>query len=78
MKKIFDINVGDGVWLMHGNRAASAIVTKIWYTKFVSSVDYKTIVESEWYSVAVDDKQLYDSFKKEQLFPTKADLIKSL
>ena len=78
MKKVFGINVGDGVWLMHGNRAVSAIVTKIRYSKFVSSIDYKTIVESELYSVSVDDKQLYDSFRKEQLFPTKTDLIKSL
>ena len=78
MKWIFDINVGDEVWLMHSNHAVSAIVTKARYTKFISCVDYKTIVESEFYNVAVDDKQLHDLFKKEQLFPTKADLIKSL
>ena len=78
MKKIFDIKVGDRVWLMHGNCAVCAIVIKARYTKFISCVDNESIVESEAYSVSVNDKQLHDSFKKEELFPTKADLIKSL
>jgi hypothetical protein len=78
MKKIFDINVGDQVWLMHGNSAVCATVTKARYTKFISCVDYESIVESEAYSVSVNDKPLYESYKKEQLFPTKADLINSL
>ncbi len=78
MKKVFDISVGDQVWLMHGNAAVCAIVTKAFYTKFTSNLDYESTVESELYYVSVNDKPLYESFKKEQLFPSKADLIKSL
>jgi len=78
MKKIFDIRIGDQVWLMHGNHAVSATVTKARYTKFISCVNHETIVESKVYYVSVGDKPLYDSYQKEQLFPTKADLIKSL
>ena len=78
MKKIFDIRIGDQVWLMHKNCAICATVIKARYTKFISSVNHETIVESEAYYVSVGEKPLYDSYQKEQLFPTKADLIKSL
>lgn len=78
MKKLFDIKVGDQVWLMHGNRAVCASVTRVRYTKFISSVDHESIIESEAFKVSVNDKPLYETFPKEQLFSTKADLIKSL
>lgn len=78
MKKIFDIKIGDQVWLMNDNCAVCATVTKARYTKFISSMDHESTVESEAYYVSVNDKPLYDSYRKEQLFPTKADLIKSL
>jgi len=78
MEKTFDIAVGNTVWLMHKNRAISATVTKVWYTKFISPVDYETIVESEWYTVCDAENNKIDSFRKEVLFPTKQDLIESL
>ena len=78
MKKIFDIKIGDQVWLMHDNCAVCATVIKARYTKFISCVDHESIVESEAYYVSVNEKPLYDSYQKEQLFPSKADLIKSL
>ena len=78
MKKIFDISVGDQIWLMHENAAVCATVTKAFYTKFTSNLDYESIVESELYNVSVNDKPLHASYQKEQLFPSKADLINSL
>lgn len=63
---------------MHNNAAICAIVTKAFYTKFTSNLDYESIVESELYNVSANDKPLYESYKKEQLFPSKADLINSL
>lgn len=78
MKKIFEIKVGDQVWLMNDNRAVCGVVTKVYYTKFISCLDYKSIIESERFTLSLNGKPLYDSYQKEQLFPTKADLIKSL
>lgn len=78
MKKVFDIKVGDLVWLMHGNRVVCATVTKARYTKFISCVNHESIIESEAYNVSVGDKPLHESYLKEQLFCSKADLIKSL
>ena len=78
MTKFFDIKVGDPVWLMHGNKAVCAVVTQVRYTKFISSVDYESIIESEAYKVSLNGKPLYETYRREDLFLTKADLIKSL
>ena len=78
MKKTFDFTVGDTVWLMHGNRAVCATVVTISYKKFICSVDYESVIENELYTLSVNDKPLAGLHGKEELFPTKADLIKSL
>lgn len=78
MEKTFDITVGSTVWLMHKNRAISGTVTKAWYTKHISSLDYTTVEESEWYTVCDADNNRIDSFRKESLFKNKEDLLKSL
>jgi len=78
MKKIFDINVGDHVWIMHNNTAICATVTHAFYTKFRSCIDFKSIKEAESYRLSANGKPLYESYQKEQLFPSKADLINSL
>ena len=78
MEKTFDIAVGSTVWLMHKNRAVTGTVTKAWYTKFISPVNFETIVESEWYTVCDQDNKKIDSFRKEDLFLSKEDLLKSL
>lgn len=78
MEKTFDIAIGQEVWLMHKDRAVCGTVTKVWYTKFISPVDYKSIVESERYTVCDQDKKKIDSFQKEDLFMSKGDLLKSL
>ena len=78
MEKTFDMAIGQEVWLMHKDRAVCGTVTKVWYTKFISPVDYKTTVESEWYTVCDQDKKKIDSFRKEALFPSKGDSLKSL
>lgn len=78
MEKTFDIAVGSTVWLMHKDRAISGTVTKIWYTKHISSFDFKTIEEAEWYTVSDSDNRRIDSFKKESLYKNKEELLKSL
>ena len=78
MKKAFAITVGDAVWLMHGNRAVCATVVKVSFRKFISCVNYTTIIESELYTLSVDGKPVSGLHEKKDLFPTKADLIKSL
>ena len=78
MKKTFAITAGDSVWLMHGNRAVCATVVKACFKKFISCVDYKTVIESELYTLSVNDNQLPGLHGRDELFPTKADLIKSL
>ncbi len=78
MEKTFDIAIGQEVWLMHKDRAVCGMVTKVWYTKFISPVNYETMIESEWYTVCDKDKKKIDSFRKEDLFLSKADLLKSL
>lgn len=76
MEKVFDYKIGDQVWLMHNDCAVCATVIRMWYTKFYDYTD--SVCENETYSVSVDGKPVHDSFKKEQLFVTKADLINSL
>ena len=78
MEKTFEIPVGTTVWLMHKNRAISGTVTKVWYTRFISPVDYETIVDSEWYTVCDAENKKIDSFRKETLFLIKEELLKSL
>lgn len=78
MKKTFTIAAGDTVWLMHGNRAVCATVVTISYKKFISSLDYESVIENELYTLSVGDKQLAGLHGKEELFPTKSDLINSL
>ena len=78
MEKTFEIPVGTTVWLMHKNRAISGTVTKVWYTRFISPVDYETIVDSEWYTVCDAENKKIDSFRKETLFLSKEELLKSL
>ena len=78
MKKTFAITAGDAVWLMHGNRAVCATVVKADFRKFISCVDYKTVIESELYTLSVDGKPVPGLHEKKDLFPTKADLINSL
>ena len=78
MEKHFDFKIGDQVWLIHDNRAVCGTIAEVWYTKFISCLDYESIEESEAYYVSVNDKRLYDTYRKKQLFFTKADLKKSL
>lgn len=76
MEKVFEYKIGDQVWLMHKDCAVCATVIRMWYTKFYDYND--SVCENETYTVYVDGKPIHDSFKKEQLFRTKAYLIKSL
>ena len=78
MKKTITYAVGDNVWLMHGNLAVCATVTKVSYKQFISSDDPKSIIEDELYTLSVGDKPLLGLHGKDELYSTKSDLINSL
>lgn len=78
MKKTITYAIGDNVWLMHGNLAVCAAITKVSYKKFISSLDYESVIENELYTLSVGDKPLPGLHGKDELFPTKSDLINSL
>lgn len=78
MEKAFDIGLGTEVWVIHSNHIEKGTVSKVWYTKFISPVDYESVVESEWYFVCDADGKRIDSFRREELFLKKEDLLKSL
>ena len=78
MEKTFDIGLGTEVWVIHRNRIVKGMVGKVWYTKFISPVDYESVVESEWYFVCDADGKRIDSFRRNDLFLKKEDLLRSL
>ena len=78
MEKTFDIGLGTEVWVIHRNHIVKGTVSKVWYTKFISPVDYESVVESEWYFVSDADGKRIDSFRKKDLYLNKKDLLSSL
>ncbi len=77
MEKEFAYNIGDQVWLMHNNGVVCGSIAKMFYVKNVSCVDFETVSDNERYYVSVNGKCMGD-YKKNQLFETKVDLLKSL
>ena len=78
MEKTFDIGLGAEVWVIHSNHIVKGTVSKVWYTKFISHVNYESVVESEWYFVCDADGKRIDSFRKKDLYLNKKDLLSSL
>ena len=78
MEKTFDIGLGAEVWVIHSNHIEKGTVSKVWYTKFISPVDYESVVESELYFVCDADGKRIDSFRKKDLYLNKKDLLSSL
>ena len=78
MEKTFDIGLGAEVWVIHSNHIVKGTVSKVWYTKFISPVDYESVVESEWYFVCDADGKRIDSLRKKDLYLNKKDLLSSL
>lgn len=78
MKMTITYAVGDNVWLMHKNLAVCATITKVSYKKFISSDNYESVIEHESYTLSVGDKPLLSLHGKDELFPTKSDLLNSL
>lgn len=78
MEKTFEISLWAEVWVIHSNHIEKGTVSKVWYTKFISPVDYESVVESEWYFVCDADGKRIDSFRRKDLFLKKEDLLKSL
>ena len=78
MEKTFEMGIGAEVWVIHSNHIVKGTVSKVWYTKFISPVDYESVVESEWYFVCDADGKRIDSFRKKDLYLNKKDLLSSL
>ena len=78
MEKTFEIGLGAEVWVIHSNHIEKGTVSKVWYTKFISPVDYESVVESEWYFVCDAEGKRIDSFRKKDLLLKKEDLLRSL
>lgn len=78
MENAFDIGPGAEVWVIHSNHIVKGTVSKVWYTKFISPVDYESVVESEWYFVCDADGKRIDSFRRKELFLKKEDLLRFL
>ena len=78
MEKTFEIGLGAEVWVIHSNHIVKGTVSKVWYTKFISPVDYESVVESEGYFVFDADGKRIDSFRKKDLYLNKKDLLSSL
>ena len=78
MEKTFEIGLGAEVWVIHSNHIVKGTVSKVWYTKLISPVDYESVVESEWYFVCDADGKRIDSFRKKDLYLNKKDLLSSL
>ena len=78
MKKEFKWKPGDNVWFMYKNKPECGHITKAWYRKSISCVDFETVSEFETYCAAIGEKQLNDTFQLKDLFPDKESLIKSL
>ena len=75
--KDFNLNVGDLVWFMYKDKPTCGKISKMWYRKAISCVDFESITEVERYYVTVDEKAIGD-FELTELFPDKESLIKSL
>ena len=78
MEWTFDIGLGAEVWVIHRNHIVKGTVGKVWYSKFISPVDFESVEESEWYYVFDADGKRIDSFRKKELYLKKEDLLKSL
>lgn len=77
MRKVFKIEPGDVVWVMHNNIAVQGTVRKIWYSTFYSHTDFETVNEAESYYVYSGDIKL-GIYNLDEMFKTKEDLLKSL
>ena len=76
MVKVFERNIGDSVWVMHDNKAVNGKICGLRYCKFLSVVDFETVIEKEYIDVAFSNNS--NEFQPNQVFSTKEDLLNSL
>ena len=79
----FKLNPGDVVWFMYNNQAMMGKITKAWYKKSISCVDYESVSENEKYYVSLslngsDFLKVVGDYELKNLFPDKESLLKSL
>lgn len=77
MNKKFKFYVGTPVWFMYNNQPTEGVITKLWYTEYLSPVNNETIEKGEKYSVSVDGNFIGE-YKPRFLFRTKDELLKTL
>ena len=77
MEKEFERKPGDMVWVMHENKAVCGRIKSIFFCHGISCVNYTDLLENEEYAVYADEKSI-GTFRLEQMFSTKEELIESL
>jgi len=81
MKVLLNKQIGDPVWLMYNDQAVPGIINKVHYRQFVSNLDYETVNTVEMYTVNIKNHKggsVEISCKKDEVYPDKESLIKSL
>lgn len=83
MKVQLEINIGDPVWFMYDNQAVCGYVKNILYRQFISNLDHESVITVEKYTAVIKDHKYANKERevicdKNELFPDKESLIKSL
>ena len=81
MKVLLNKQVGDPVWLMYNDQTVPGIINKVHYRQFVSNLDFETVNTVEMYMVSIKNHKggsIEISCKKDEVYPDKESLIKSL
>lgn len=81
MKVLLNKHIGDMVWLMYNDQAVCGTIKNILYRKFVSNLDFETVNTVEMYMVSIKNHKggsIEISCKKDEVYPDKESLIKSL
>ena len=78
MKIKLNKNIGDEVWFMCDDLVRLGTIADIRYRQFISNVDYETTIEVERYNVVMKGGTKTVNCGKDDLFPDKESLIKSL
>ena len=81
MRVLLNKQVGDSVWLMYNDQAVPGIINRVHYRQYVSKLDFETVNTIEMYTVSIKNHtggSIEISCKKDEVYPDKESLIKSL
>lgn len=77
MKYETTYNIGDVVWVMYKDKALSGVIYKMTVLNYLSIMEDWNEKISENYDIKFDDGSV-SNFKKEKIYTSKEELIKSL